>query len=100
MSPIGVGIVRNVCPPEPGLAWWVLTLPSANHAEPMMQSGTDFLRDEVAQAAAIHASLLESMIYHASEADDSRYRDLCDRHLPRMREHQLMLEELRGDLGA
>jgi hypothetical protein len=65
-----------------------------------MQSGIDFLRAVVAEAAALHASLLESMIYHESEADDSRYRDLCDRHLPRMREHQLMLDDLRTRLDV
>jgi hypothetical protein len=65
-----------------------------------MQSGIDFLRTQVAEAAAVHSSLLESMIYHESEADDQRYRDLCDRHLPRMREHQLMLDDLRNTLGA
>jgi hypothetical protein len=65
-----------------------------------MQSGIDFLRAQVDDATAIHASLLESMVYHESEANDQRYRDLCDRHLPRMREHQLMLEELRVTLGV
>jgi hypothetical protein len=65
-----------------------------------MQTGIDFLRAQVAEAAATHSSLLESMIYHESEANDARYRDLCDRHLPRMREHQLMLEELRTSLGT
>ena len=65
-----------------------------------MQSGIDFVRAVVAEAAALHTALLESMIYHESEADDSRYRDLCDRHLPRMREHQLMLEDVRASLGA
>lgn len=65
-----------------------------------MQSGIDFLRSQVAEAAAVHSALLESMIYHESEADDSRYRDLCDRHLPRMREHQLMLDELKTTLGG
>ena len=65
-----------------------------------MQSGIDFLRAQVDEATAIHSSLLESVIYHESEANDPRYRDLCDRHLPRMREHQLMLDELRATLGA
>src|SRR3954471_16701299 len=65
-----------------------------------MPSGIDFIRAQVEEAAATHASLLESMVYHESEADDSRYRDLCDRHLPRMREHQLKLEELRTSLGT
>jgi hypothetical protein len=65
-----------------------------------MQSGTDFIRAQVEEATAIHASLLESMIYHESEAHEPRYRDLCDRHLPRMREHQLMLEDLNASLGG
>ena len=65
-----------------------------------MQSGIEFLRAQVEEAAAIHASLLESMVFHEGEANDPRYRDLCDRHLPRMREHQLMLEELRTTLGT
>jgi hypothetical protein len=65
-----------------------------------MQNGLDFLRTQVDDAATAHALLLESVIYHEGEADDPRYRDLCDRHLPRMREHQLMLEELRGTLGV
>jgi hypothetical protein len=65
-----------------------------------MASGIDFLRGQIVEAAALHSTLLESMIYHESEANDSRYRDLCDRHLPRMREHQLMLEDLRLSLAA
>src|SRR5688572_33428676 len=64
-----------------------------------MQSGIDFIRAQIDDAAATHASLLESMVFHEGEANDPRYRDLCDRHLPRMREHQLMLEELRDNLG-
>jgi hypothetical protein len=65
-----------------------------------MQSGIDFLRAQIDEAATTHASLLESIVFHESEANDQRYRDLCDRHLPRMREHQLMLEELRSTLGS
>ena len=65
-----------------------------------MASGIDFLRTQVTEAAQINAALLESMVYHESEANDSRYRDLCDRHLPRMREHQLMLDDLRASLVA
>jgi hypothetical protein len=63
-----------------------------------MQSGIDFVREQVETALAMHTTLLESMVYHESEANDARYRDLCDRHLPRMREHQLMLEEVRQSL--
>jgi hypothetical protein len=64
-----------------------------------MKSGIDFVRDRVDAAVAMHAALLDSMSNHESEADDSRYRDLCDRYLPRMRDHQCMLEDLRTTLG-
>ncbi|HET9425987.1 MAG TPA: hypothetical protein VFO55_11485, partial [Gemmatimonadaceae bacterium] len=64
-----------------------------------MQSGIDFLRAQVDDAVAIHSSLLQSMDSHEAEANDPRYRDLCERHLPRMREHQFALEELRTVLG-
>ena len=64
-----------------------------------MQSGIDFVRDQVDIAVAVHAALLDSMAHHESGADDQRYRDLCDRYLPRMRDHQTMLEELRTTLG-
>ena len=65
-----------------------------------MQSGIEFLRAQVDEAAINHSALLESMVYHESEANDARYRDLCDRFLPRMREHQLRLEQLRETLGT
>jgi hypothetical protein len=63
-----------------------------------MQSGIDFITAQIDDALVAHAALLQSMDWHESEADDSRYRDLCDRHLPRMREHQAMLEVLRADM--
>lgn len=64
-----------------------------------MTSGIDFLRTQVDNATAIHASLLQSMNSHESEANDPRYRDLCERHLARMRNHQLMLEQLGAEFG-
>jgi hypothetical protein len=72
----------------------------ATFRETNMQSGIEFLRAQVADATAVHSALLESMNYHESEANDPRYRDLCDRHLPRMHAHQLRLEQLRDSLGA
>jgi hypothetical protein len=65
-----------------------------------MQSGIDFLRDQVEGAIAQHRALVQSMTEHESDADDQRYRDLCMRHLPRMGEHQRMLEEFRASLGS
>jgi hypothetical protein len=65
-----------------------------------MQTGIDFLRDQVDEAVAEHAALLQTMAEHESEADDQRYRDLCTRHIPHMRQHQRMLEGFRASLGA
>jgi ferritin-like metal-binding protein YciE len=65
-----------------------------------MQTGIDFLRDQVDDAIALHKALIESMSTHESDADDQRYRDLCIRHEPHMRQHQTMLERLRASLGT
>lgn len=65
-----------------------------------MKSGIDFLRAQVDSALSLHASLIQSMDSHESEASDPRYRDLCERHLPHMREHQRLLTDLQGELGA
>lgn len=70
------------------------------HMESHMQTGIEFLRDQVDEAVAQHAALLQSMTVHESEADDRRYGDLCSRHIPHMRQHQGMLEEFRKSLGA
>ena len=65
-----------------------------------MQTGIEFLKDQVDEAAAQHAALLQSMVDHESEADDQRFRDLCSRHIPHMRDHQRMIEGGRDSLGA
>jgi hypothetical protein len=65
-----------------------------------MQNGIDFLKEQLDDAVASHSALLQSMSDHESQANDARYRDLCDRHLPRMREHQRALEEFRATLGS
>ena len=65
-----------------------------------MQTGIEFLTDRVDEAVSQHGALLLSIVEHEVEADDERYRDLCTRHIPRMRDHQRMLEALRGSLGS
>src|SRR4051812_3335070 len=60
-----------------------------------MKSGIEFVKSQIEGAIATHGALIESMDSHEAEANDARYRDLCERHLPHMREHQLMLQELR-----
>lgn len=64
-----------------------------------MESGIDFLRSQVNNAVMQHESFLRSVVDHESQAQDQRFRDLCSRHIPRVREHQRMLEEFQHALG-
>ena len=65
-----------------------------------MDSGIDFLRSQVNNAVMQHDSFLRSVVDHESQAQDQRFRDLCSRHIPRMREHQRMLEEFQRTVGS
>jgi hypothetical protein len=64
-----------------------------------MESGIDFLRSQVNNAVMQHNTFLRSVVDHESQAQDQRFRDLCSRHIPRMREHQRMLEDFQRVLG-
>ena len=65
-----------------------------------MDRGIDFLKSQVNNAVMQHRSFLEALEDHEQQAEDSRFRDLCSRHIPRVREHQRMLEEYQQVLGA
>jgi len=47
-----------------------------------------------------HKAFVNALEDHEDQAEDSRFRDLCARHIPHMREHQRMLEEYQSQLGA
>lgn len=64
-----------------------------------METGRDFLRAQVSNSVMQHRTLLQNLEDHAGQAEDPRYRELCERYLPRMREHQQMLESYRDGLG-
>jgi hypothetical protein len=64
-----------------------------------MERGRDFLRAQVSNCVMQHKTLIENLEDHAKQAEDARYRDLCTRYLPALREHQRMLEEYRATLG-
>jgi hypothetical protein len=68
--------------------------------ETLMERGNAFLKSQVNNAAIQHRTFLSALEAHEEEADDSRFGDLCSRHLPNMREHQRMLEEYRSQLGV
>jgi hypothetical protein len=65
-----------------------------------MDSGTAFLKDQVNNSTAQHEAFLAALEDHENQADDPRFRDLCSRHIPHMREHQRMLEEYQSQLDA
>jgi hypothetical protein len=65
-----------------------------------METGIDFLKSQINNAVMQHKTFLEALEDHEQQADDSRFRDLCSRHIPRVREHQRMLEDYQNALGA
>ena len=65
-----------------------------------MDRGTEFLRAELNNALAQHAAFLNALEDHEEEAEDPRFRDLCSRHIPQMRDHQRMLEEYQSQLDG
>jgi ferritin-like metal-binding protein YciE len=65
-----------------------------------MDTGNDFLKSQVHNAVAAHHAFVSALEDHASQADDTRFRDLCSRYLPTMRDHQRMLEDYQQELGA
>jgi hypothetical protein len=65
-----------------------------------LERGIDFLKSQVHNAVMQHKSFLEGLEDQEGQAEDGRFRDLCSRHIPRVREHQRMLEEYQTALGA
>ena len=65
-----------------------------------MDRGTDFLKSQVNNAVMQHQTFLKNLEDHEGQAEDTRYRDLCSRFIPHVREHQRMLEEYQQALGA
>lgn len=65
-----------------------------------MDTGMDFLKAQVANAVMQHHTFVKALEDHESQADDSRFRDLCGRYLAPMREHQHMLEDYAKSIGA
>ena len=65
-----------------------------------MDRGMDFLKSQVNNAVMQHKTLLQNLTDHEAQAEDQRFRDLCSRHIPKMREHQRMLEQYAQSIGA
>ena len=65
-----------------------------------MDRGIDFLKSQINNAVMQHGTVLKNLEDHEKQAEDPRYRDLCSRAIPQMREHQRMLEEYQREIGA
>ena len=65
-----------------------------------MEKGREFLRAQVNNAIMLHQTLLENLEDHIKQADDTRYRDLCQRYQAKMKGHQRTLEEYGTSIGA
>src|SRR5919109_997900 len=77
-----------------------LGCPTYHRASATMESGIDFLRSQIGNAVMQHDLFLRSVVDHESVAQDQRFRDLCSRHIPRMREHQRMLEDFQRQIAG
>jgi hypothetical protein len=65
-----------------------------------MEKGREFLRAQVNNAIMQHQTLLDNLEDHVKQADDSRYRELCQRGAAKISTHQRMLEEYGTSIGA
>jgi hypothetical protein len=65
-----------------------------------MVRGTDFLKGQINNAVAQHDAFVWALEDHEEQAEDLRFRDLCSRHIPYMRQVQRMLEEYQSQLAV
>ncbi len=65
-----------------------------------MDRGIDFLKSQVNNVVMQHQTFVRNLEDHEGQAEDPRYRDLCSRFIPHVREHQRMLDEYQQTLGA
>ena len=65
-----------------------------------MDRGIDFLKSQVNNAVMQHETFLDNLEQHEKQAEDERFRNLCSKYIPLMREHQRMLDDYAKQLGA
>jgi hypothetical protein len=65
-----------------------------------MERGQAFLKRQINNAVAQHDRFVWALEDHEEQAEDSRFRDLCSRHIPYMRELQRVLEEYQSQLAV
>jgi hypothetical protein len=72
----------------------------SNQIGESMERGTAFLKRQINYAVAQHDRFLWALEDHEEQAEDLRFRDLCSRHIPYIRELQRMLEEYQSQLAV
>ncbi|MGZ8377796.1 MAG: hypothetical protein ACXW31_03625 [Thermoanaerobaculia bacterium] len=65
-----------------------------------MDRGQDFLKSQVNNSVMQHQTFLKNLEDHEGQAEDPRFRDLCSRFIPHVREHQRMLDAYQQSIGA
>lgn len=65
-----------------------------------METGNEFLQDQVDDAVVLHRAFVEALRDHGDNAEDPRFGELCARYMPIVAEHQRMLEEFQHSLGS
>jgi hypothetical protein len=65
-----------------------------------MDRGREFLQSQVNNCVMQHQTFLRNLEDHEKQAEDARFRDLCSRYIPPMREHQRMIEAYAQSIGA
>ena len=65
-----------------------------------MDRGRDFLKSQVANCVMQHQTFVRNLEDHEKQAEDPRFRDLCSRYIPEMRQHQRTIEEYAQSIGA
>jgi ferritin-like metal-binding protein YciE len=58
------------------------------------------LKSQISNAVMQHGTFVDSLETHAEQAEDPRFRQLCQKHRPQMKQHQGMLEQYQRSLGA
>ena len=53
-----------------------------------MDRGMDFLKSQVNNAVMQHETFVRNLVDHEGQAEDPRFRDLCSRFIPHMRERR------------
>ena len=65
-----------------------------------MDRGMDFLKSQINNAVMQHETFVKNLVDHESQAEDTRFRDLCTKYIPVMQGHQRMLEDYQREIGA